>query len=383
MNIKEDKSIKQKVVLVSGHLLTIFILLVLPEIVMNLSEPEHRTIPMGVYVKVLLCIVVFYLNYFVLFDYCFKPTKSQTVKFVGINLVLLLLALGINHIVWVFTASHFPIHGEPYPMEVPMVGMPQFSEPSVSYPGEFTHLLKALVRIMRDAIILIMIIGLCVAVKFSLRWAQAERTRQELIAKQRENELASLRNQINPHFLFNTLNTIYALIDICPEKARQSVHTLGNMMRYLLYENQCSVRLEDEFKFVEGYVDLMKMRLSDTVPLTVNLNVGNSGEMRIAPVLFMTIIENVFKHGNTGNRNQEMKISVEANDGIVRCETFNYYDSERVKMDKKEGIGLENLRRRLDLLYGEDAKLAIISTENTYSVNLTINLNYNQKLNRI
>lgn len=377
------KTVRQKVTSVLIHLLAIFILLILPEVVMNLAETTHKSIPTGVYVKTVLCIIVFYVNYFFLFDYCIKR-PNFVVRFLGLNLLLFILVMSLNYVTWTITADHLPIHEEAFPAhhsdyhpgpplhgdERPPMG------PKSHAPGTFGFLVMVATRLMRDAIILVLSIGLSVAVKFSMRWVKTERLNQEQRTAQRESELRELRNQINPHFLFNALNTIYALIDICPNRAKQSVHTLGAMMRYLLYENSGEVPVSHEIKFVESYIELMKLRLGDRTPLKVNIDATDSTDLKIAPVMFMTVIENVFKHGITGDPSREIRISIKVEGCVVRCETFNYYIA---KQDAKQsGIGLENLRRRLELLYGNNAQLNIASTEETYTVNMIITLNTNQ-----
>ncbi len=367
------KTIGQKVTRILIHFLAIFILLILPEIVMNIADTTHQSIPEGVYVKIVMCIIAYYVNYFFLFDYCVNRSNF-VVRFISLNLLLLIVLICLNYMSWTITADHLPIHEEMFPIHhhegTPMI-------PVSHAPGSLGFMAMVITRMMRDAIILVSSIGLCAAVKFTMQWVKKERLSQEQRMEQRESELRELRNQINPHFLFNTLNTIYALIDICPKQAKHSVHTLGAMMRYLLYENSDEVPVSHEIKFVESYIELMKLRLGDRIPLKVNIDADYSAEMKIAPVLFMTVIENVFKHGITSDPSCEIRISIKVDGEVVRCETFNYYVA-RGQDAKHSGIGLENLRRRLELLYGNNAQLNIASTEDTYTVNMIIKLNSNQ-----
>lgn len=346
------------------HLLAIFSLLILPEIVMNIADPVHSSIPTGVYVQITVSLIVFYVNYLFVFDYCFGQRKKGIWSFMAINFALFVFAIAANFVTWELTASEMPVHSIPHVAE---------NAPVKEFlPGEMGFWAMAATRMIRDAIMIVFSIGFCVAVKFSMKWSSAERLRQESLVKQREDELKELRSQINPHFLFNTLNSIYALIDICPERSKNAVHTLGKMMRYLLYETNDDVTVGKEIDFVRCYIELMKMRLGDRVPLKVVLEDGGQGSLKIAPVLFTTVVENVFKHGNTGVSDHPMEISIVVKGGVVYCDTFNYRKDNR---DGNQGIGLENLRRRLELLYGPKASLEINKTDKTFAVRMKINLN--------
>lgn len=282
----------------------------------------------------------------------------------AINLVLCAFAIAINYVTWELTVGNLPIHHMPHAAENAPV--------KEFHRNEVGFFAMAATRMIRDTIMIVFSIGFCVAVKFSMKWSAAERRYQESLAKQREDELKELRSQINPHFLFNTLNSIYALIDICPERSKKAVHTLGRMMRYLLYETNEDVTVGKEIDFVRCYIELMKMRLGEKAPLKVVLEDGGQGNLKIAPVLLTTVVENVFKHGNTGESNHPMEISIVVKDGIVCCDTFNYH---KAVSEEGQGIGLENLRRRLELLYGHNARLEIENTDMTFAVKMKINLN--------
>ena len=356
--------VKRAVTMVLVHLLAIFSMLILPEIVMNLGAPVHSSIPTGVYVQIIVSLIVFYVNYLFVFDYCFGQRKKGIWSFMAINLVLCAFAIAINYVTWELTVGNLPIHHIPHAAENAPV--------KEFHRNEVGFFAMAATRMIRDTIMIVFSIGFCVAVKFSMKWSAAERHYQESLAKQREDELKELRSQINPHFLFNTLNSIYALIDICPERSKNAVHTLGKMMRYLLYETNEDVTVGKEIDFVRCYIELMKMRLGEKVPLKVVLEDGGQGNLKIAPVLLTTVVENVFKHGNTGESNHPMEISIVVKDGIVCCDTFNYH---KAVSEEGQGIGLENLRRRLELLYGHNARLEIENTDMTFAVKMTINLN--------
>lgn len=365
--ISDEKRFKQKAISILTHLIGIFIFIFLPEIIMKIGSPHHNSIPTGVYVRSLIYIIAFYINYFFLFGKCIDNRHGQW-KFIFYNIIILIFSILILYVVWDFTAADKPIHA----FDGPYLSPPP-PEEVLQYPGELPYIIRSIGNFIRDGVILIFIIGLSVAIKLSQHTLKIQQYKQSLIATQREEELNRLKCQLNPHFLFNTLNSIYALIDISQSKAKKAIHELSHMLRYMLYENPETVELISELDFIKNYIALMKLRLGDTIPVNATIDTGNSEKVKIAPLIFITIIENAFKHGNTGNPTQAIDISIIAKDGYVTCHTFNYFNSK--KQSQNNGIGLRNLRRRLALIYKEKAQLSFHQTENTFTVDLHINLN--------
>ncbi len=366
------RTTKQKAVTALIHLICIFILIFLPEVIMNLGDTHHATLPTGIYLKALLYLSVFYINYFFIIDRCLDH-RHPTWKFISINFVILLISIAILLTMWKLNAADRPIHGPGGPPPHMATPPHHIHEEELLQHGDLKHFARSMSLVIRDIIIIIFSISLCLAIKLSQRWIRMGEKRQALVAAQREEELNNLKNQLNPHFLFNTLNSIYALIDISPEKAKYAIYEISHMLRYVIYENPASVNLEDELKFIKSYIELMKLRLGEKIPVKVALDSGNSATAQIAPLIFITIVENVFKHGNTGNPSQKMEISITAHDGIVECRTFNHFNPEAKHDDN--GIGLQNLKRRLNLIYGDKATLSFNDIDNTFTVDLRINLN--------
>lgn len=367
-NLQKENNLKQTIVSTLIHLICIFIFIFLPEIIMKIGSPQHPHIPTGVYARSFIYIFAFYINYFFLFEKCIDD-RHGFLKFIFYNTLILIATIFILYVIWDATATDKTIHV----LDGPYLPPPELSDVDTYNPEEIQHKIRSIGNFVRDGIILIFIIGLCVAIKMSQRMNKMMQYRQSLIASQREEELNNLKNQLNPHFLFNTLNSIYALIDICPSKAKNAVHELSSMLRYMIYANPETVELKSEVKFIKNYIELMSIRLGKTIPLNVEINIENSENAKIAPLIFITIIENVFKHGNTGNPLHLMEISITANNGHVTCHTFNYYNSKSQSSDK--GIGISNLTRRLALIYGNKANLAISKSKDTYTVILKIDLN--------
>ena len=203
----------------------------------------------------------------------------------------------------------------------------------------------------RNTVIYMAIVGIAVAVKMTTEWYNNEAQRKEIEKNQAEAELANLKNQVNPHFLFNTLNNIYSLIQIDPAQAQEAVHDLSGMLRYVLYESQKdTVPLAKECEFLNEYVKLMGARLTSGVKLEVSLPSSLSNR-QIAPLLFIPLVENAFKHGISDTDESFIRIELKEDGEYVTClvenSCFPKDDTDR----SGSGIGITNLKRRLDLLY--------------------------------
>ena len=355
----------------------------LPEVITNIDD--NRPMPYGVIIKTLIYIMLFYINYFTI-NY-FLDNKGGRWKFFGMNTALLIATSFIMYFTsHGYTDKNFntiqkpPINHEmsisfgntPPPPPPHEIGEPHHHSPHHS--DTFTH---AMARLSRDILVAILVIALAFAVRMTLRWLNEQNTRAALLASQHEIELENLKSQINPHFLFNTLNTIYALIDIKPSQAKEAVHELGGMMRYAIYETNTMVTLQQELDFLNNYIALMKMRMTPNHPIEDSLSCNGHCNYEIAPLLFIPIIENAFKYGNTGNTSNPIKIHLSVTDGIVKCYTFNHFDNEKRKSHKDSGIGLSNLQRRLNLIYGDKASFKTIAKNDTFQVELIINLKDN------
>lgn len=334
------------------HLTGLGILLFLPEVMMSISAPKHDDFPTWMmYIKPLLYCVAFYLNYYVIIDRTLGRRYGLW-RFVGWNSVLIILML----VVMTILSHHF------------LQYRPRHHDFSMA---------RSLSFMLRDIVVVILVIGLAVALKMSDKWRNLERKQQALQSSRQEEELKSLKSQLHPHFLFNTLNNIYALIAISPDRARMAVHDLSAMLRYVLYEDRPEVKLADELAFIDRYIKLMMLRLGDNTTVNVTIDADDADDRTIAPLLFISIVENAFKHGNTGCAGSRIDISVTSHDGTIVCHTANSYTPLTPAADVagKSGIGLSNLRRRLALIYGDRAKLDTGVTADTYEVTLTISQN--------
>jgi LytS/YehU family sensor histidine kinase len=193
--------------------------------------------------------------------------------------------------------------------------------------------------------------------------------------RQRENlktELSFLRSQISPHFLFNVLNNLVSMARSKSEELEPTIHKLSSIMQYMLYETDGDkVLLKSEIDYLQSYIDLQKQRFGKKLTLTTNLNIKEDWHT-IEPMLLIPFVENAFKHGIGMVQNPVIEITLEAENNTLLFVVNNKYISLDTVKDKVSGIGLNNVKRRLELLYGEDYQLTINKTEDWFTVNLQI-----------
>ncbi|RAW00011.1 sensor histidine kinase [Pseudochryseolinea flava] len=216
--------------------------------------------------------------------------------------------------------------------------------------------------------------GASVAIRTTTKWFRSQDILRDLEREHLKSELANLKNQLNPHFLFNTLNNIYGLIIVNQDKAQEAVHQLSKLMRYLLYEsNEKFVSLTREVEFMHHYIDLMKLRVNTNVHVSYKFPSDCRGYM-IAPLLFISLIENSFKHGISPNKPSEINMTMSISEGrlvfIIMNTSFPKRDNDR----SGSGIGLENLEKRLRLLYPGSHSMNINTAHFYYQTILTVNL---------
>jgi len=199
--------------------------------------------------------------------------------------------------------------------------------------------------------------------------------RMDLEIQNQSSELALLRNQINPHFLFNTLNNIHTLITRDSDKAADALMRLSEIMRYMLYETTVElVPIEKEIEYIQSYIELQKLRLTNPQNIHCKLDSNMRGFL-IAPMLFIPFIENTFKHSDKNNKIEPIIITLELNEKKIFFSSSNPIKSKHEEsLDKVGGIGLKNVKRRLELLYPTNYSLQIAEKNSTFTVQLTINL---------
>ena len=221
-------------------------------------------------------------------------------------------------------------------------------------------------------VMLILMFGANLGIKGYYNSRDDRKRLAELEKKNLEQQLEYLRYQINPHFFMNTLNNIHALVDIDPEKAKDTILELSKMMRFVLYEgNKQGVPLSRELDFIRHYIALMQLRYTDKVRITLDLP-QEVPDSQIQPLILITFIENAFKHGVSYQRDSfiEVQMAVEGDELRFKCRN----SKADVSNEEKGGVGLVNVRKRLDLLYGNNYALRINDVADIYTVELTLPL---------
>lgn len=219
---------------------------------------------------------------------------------------------------------------------------------------------------MNFFIMTVLLVGFDTGIRVAFRMAKLE---TENISAQ----LAFLRNQVSPHFFMNTLNNIHSLIDINTEEAKEAIIQLAKLMRHLLYNSEGeSIKLSKELEFVKNYIDLMKLRYYENVEINLTLP-SKLPDKSIPPLLFISYIDNAFKHGISYTQHSFIDISFQIEAGYLYFETKNS-NPKLTKKTKTSGIGLENSRKRLDLLFGKNYTLDIDDNKTYFRIRLKIPL---------
>jgi len=276
-------------------------------------------------------LLVFYINYlWIIPRYVLKNRDIKS--FLLINVVVLVAGVALMQ-GWHSIVSQL------------LPDLSQHSRPEGPRPPRLPHYFY-------NTLVLILFIALAVAVRMAQRWQHLEEAKREAEAARAEAELSNLRNQLNPHFLLNTLNNIYALIAFDQEKAQTAVGDLSKLLRHVLYDNQQNfVPLYKEVEFMRNYIELMKIRVTNKVKIDTDITIAADDATPIAPMIFISLLENAFKHGISPSGSGEIKVCMSQQDGNITCEIRNSYYPKRDNDKSGSGIGLEQVGRRLELMY--------------------------------
>jgi two-component system, LytTR family, sensor kinase len=200
---------------------------------------------------------------------------------------------------------------------------------------------------------------------------KSQKEKYLLLEQKKSAELAFLKNQVNPHFIFNTLNNIYALVSSKSDKALPSIEKLSHLMRYMYKDSDAEqVSLQREIEYINSFIELQIIRLNNKESVQYHFE-GNIANQTIAPLLLIPFIENMFKHGVLNNPEKPLQIKITVINNNLSLHTVNYINNN-IK-DNSSGIGLNNVKKRLALLYPEHI-LLIQQDENIYQCNLQLNL---------
>lgn len=247
------------------------------------------------------------------------------------------------------------------PVGGPFMGMDRPAPPDGRVPME-PEVMKVVMGV------LVVLVNLGVKAVFNL--LRSERRMQELRAETLDRKLETLRYQINPHFFMNTLNNIHALVDVDPERAKESIEEFSKIMRVVLYEGSSpTISLRQEADFLRHYVSLMRLRYPESVQINLSLPEQTEGA-EVPPLLMASFVENAFKHGVSYEAPSFVRISLsrEEHKIVFNCENSRHSLPE----NGPHGLGLENIRKRLDLLYDDAYTLQIDESPERYGVSLVL-----------
>jgi two-component system LytT family sensor kinase len=315
--------------------------------------------------------LVFYINYLFLVPRLFFHKRKY--KYYLSALILIICFWFVSDISSKLIFSHLSDEGRPEqinrpPEEGRRPGPPRGGITGIRYPFRGDHVLS---YSGSSLFMIFFSLGLRVLERQSI----IEKMKEEMEREKLNSELALLKNQISPHFFFNTLNNIYSLIGINADDSQMAVLKLSKLMRYLLYESeQGNTKFSQEIDFMKNYIDLMKLRMSDKVALNISLP-EEYEDISMPPLLFIPFIENAFKHGISYREKSYIDISIIAGMDSITFKCVNSTVKRNGNSEKEHsGIGLENVRKRLNLLYPGRHDLKINETDKTYEVLLFINI---------
>lgn len=218
--------------------------------------------------------------------------------------------------------------------------------------------------------LLVFAFGTCISV--TQRWLKTEQTRKETENEKLNTELSFLKSQVNPHFFFNTLNNIYSLAVVRSEKTAPAVMKLSSIMRYILTETERDlVPLRNEVDFIHNFIELQQVRLTDKVKLQFSAK-GDIETMLIAPLIFIPFVENAFKYGVSTKEHSNIDITIDTKDNLIHFFASNNIVASENNLMENTGIGINNVKRRLELMYPGRHKLTTTIENKTYIVKLEI-----------
>ncbi|WP_287679003.1 histidine kinase [Bacteroides sp.] len=219
----------------------------------------------------------------------------------------------------------------------------------------------------------LIVTGFSLAIELTFELFRQIISKQEIEAEKNKAELSLYKAQINPHFLFNTLNTLYALVLSGSEKTESAFVKFSDILRYMYSQNESElIPAEDELNYIRQYVDLQKLRLNHHTNVFLSIN-ASSGKILIPPMILITFVENAFKYGTSSDTDCKIDIKIDINKEKLILETENAVMKK--PENKQPGIGISNCRKRLDLLYPERYKLENGENNGIYRVKLEIDIN--------
>jgi hypothetical protein len=329
---------------------------------------------MGEWIRMCAFLAIFLVNTFLMVPKFLFQKKYRS--YFILTILSILLFVGVTVLLRLIITPPQPLQMPPMelgpgmpPMELGP-GMP----PPVGYnPAEPPEQRSLLMHFIDNLIIAILVVGVSTAFKLLSQWLREENWRKDLEKEQLRTELALLRHQVSPHFFMNTLNNIHALIDINTEDAKDTIIQLSTMMRYLLYDTaHGKTTLKKEINFIESYITLMKLRFPGNVAVVLEIP-ETINDIEIPPMLFISFLENAFKHGVSYQAESFVSFKIKQMDERLNCIIRNSKHKGNEILDESySGIGMANIKKSLKLLFGSDYTLVISENDKEFEVKLSI-----------
>lgn len=328
--------------------------------------------------------ILFLLNYIFFVPRCLLYANKKIFKFILINTLLIILLSVFMFFVEEKAREHHHMHKQIEREEI-LFEFPSPSDHIDKHDGlpPFDHK-KPPVNIMfliSKVLPMIFAVGATIGIRTITEIRVQRKKINELKHSYAEAELKNLRKQFSPHFLFNTLNSIYALIDISPEMSKDAIVRLSNMMRKVMVEYKTfhCVPLSESMALLKDYIELMKLRTNENLDLKISLP-SKTESFYIPPLLFIVLVENAFKHGVIPSRKSFVYINIVIEDGkTIICEVENSYFGDKVLSRKKSGDGIEDLQKRLDIIYPSEYTLTMNHDDKKYIAKLVIPIKREEK----
>lgn len=308
------------------------------------SEEDLKYVPFHFWLHLSLVGVIFYANYGYLVDKLLFKSSYRMFFFVG-NVALLIGMIAVKSELYTYMVPN-QRHGPGPPQQLAW------------YMDFLAYLIP---------------VAVAVALKAGKRALKVEALKAEAENKRLQSELQHLKFQFQPHFVFNALNNVYALIEVNPAKAQQSLHSLSRLMRHLIQSSEvATITLEEEMDFLLKYIDVMRLRLSSQVVIDIDFP-KEVPPVRVVPLLFITLVENAFKHGIAAGKPSNIHFELRVLDkGKISFSSSNPFFPKQEEDLSRSGIGLPNLKKRLEILYPDQFKLEDSLWENRYFIRLEI-----------
>lgn len=353
--------LKEKYMSWLPHLVVMAIILLIPALPYSDSTDWLAFWRSRYYLQMAFMITAFYLNYAYLTPQFFLQNRKK------VFFLLIIISVFLLMIAFDFAMNHLPID---IPEYVGSHKRPN-RNPIIKLLGVDP---KYFLGFMMFSIMMGFSTGMAVLNHFK----KIKLEQKEMEKAQQETELAFLRNQISPHFFFNALNNIYALVSINGDEAQKAIEKLSGLMRYLIYDSDNKkVHISKEINFLQNYIDLMAQRVNKKVDISVDIQ-KTTKDFSVPPLLFIPFVENAFKHGVSYRDASFIKVFMKCEENQIVFNCVNSAHPQEKKKEASSGLGIHNIKRRLDLLYGSKAKLEILDDDTCYDVKLNIPLSYDE-----